>query len=233
MNTNLCKLCDKHINLGYEYTTPCNHEFCYICIKTYNLNGNTKCPTCNITINIADDFKFERIHELKRNNYVWLYNSNYGGHWWCYDSTITSQLENIYKDYQKRIALNNNNTSDIQIDNKSLNRKKKSSNNANVGFDGFVNINDDGIDTNIKLDLKSDDDENEEEEIVEPVSYEINIGCFKYKIDVENMKQINIRDSFKQRTIKRISIDQNLSDEDMKQYLMVNSRILGVSGIKF
>ena len=77
--------------------------------------------------------------------------------------------------------------------------------------------------------LKTDSNNNIKENI--PLSYVLNICNCEYKIDFDQMKQINNTNSTKKRNIKRIEIDGKI--ENIEKYLKNNYNVLGIAGVSY
>ncbi len=255
--TNACTICQNKISLPYNLIT-CGHAFCFLCIKTFVLDGHTKCPTCetfiddnlnNVVIDNISDKKLV-IDDDTLEIIFWVYSSAFNNVWWCYDDLTNEHIELIYQDYVKRQNMESddeNNEFDVILD------KNIKHNEGNIiNYDQFAQIMPKYTDKSSTLsglqdhsfDMVSfsscdekdsnDLDSNIKQSVL--LSYIIDVGRSKYKIDFDAMKQINIVDSNKQRRIKRIEIHEkpeNINMEDLHNYLYQNYNIIGIAGIKF
>ena len=98
------------------------------------------------------------------------------------------------------------------------------------------NENDDAVDFNSISNSDSDEQEEKNNNTNHTVSYIVDIHGTSYKLDFDTMKQINLTDITKKRSIKRIEVPnekRNSSANEIKQYLMNTHSILGVAGKKF
>jgi hypothetical protein len=67
----------------------------------------------------------------------------------------------------------------------------------------------------------------------EPLSYVIKIGQTDYKIDFDLMKQINLSELWRKRTIKRLDIHQNINNLNAIFEYLKSQNVVGISGQKF
>jgi hypothetical protein len=207
-------------------------------------DGGSVCPQCNMFI--TDDITKVKIDDLykytvEHRKIFWAYSSNYVDHWWCYDSDSCNQIERIYNDYQSRLdALSSpaiqNLPVDVNIDIKSV----KKSSVANVSPVNHklsdlkdTNSTDNLIDFTDLSDTTSESSSDSYNETVSnsPLSYIIKICGVEYKIDFDQFKQINVTNSNKKRSIKRIILDGQI--ENIENYLKTNYNVLGIAGVKF
>ena len=241
------------------------HLYCFLCIKEYQLltNETTKCPLCNIYTNYMNISVIQNdycVDDLTL-NYLWIYSSNYNDTWWAYNNASNKQIEKIHQDYilnQELIKkLSNNNSDPMQItiqnfkkyNNSQMNKK----NNQILTFD---NINVNNIDNNIIIDDTSVDFDEfyDSDELIdktnkltdkslhnEPLSYIIKCGTigssgyYEYKIDFDSMKQINVMDSWKTRSIKRLElpIDIMITNINKITEYLQSLKVIGIAGKNF
>jgi hypothetical protein len=243
-----CDICHKEVQI--PVCLSCNHSFCFLCASPDKIddmingvclvcdsNGNTSPNNCEL---IEND---KKIDYNSSNNYVWLYSSNYGNTWWCYKREHCEKVELIYVDHclKKQILNGNNNPSNIN-----LKIVKKTSNNKLQSIPSIVSFNtlygsDDESDTDT-VDFSSDYDSNSPPStnlpvipVIQSLSYIVNIYGGDYKLDFEDMKQFNVNDPTKKRTVMRLQILEKTyfsSAKDIRLYLS-NNNIIGVSGKKF
>lgn len=240
---NICKICDKKIALSYKL--KCNHTFCFLCIKTHYLNKYQRCPTCYRNIDSLSPSYIKNYDINFEDGFIWVYSSNFSTYWWCYDSESNKQIELIYNDYLARMKIVEKNLDfDIYYDNKSTSDAKENKN--DIWFDDFTPILVDDSDNSRKIDcvnftqhnnfdaittIFNTNNDNDLSKKKEMLSYVLNIGTSKYRIDFDMMTQINTDNPSKKRSIKRIKIDE--STNDIIPYLKNNMNVLGVAGIKF
>ena len=164
------------------------------------------------------------------NNYIWLYSSNYNGLWWCYNTNQNNQVERTYKDYLIRQPLDKN-TNDITVK-INLNKSDK---NANYYGKNKIKFH--------IIDVESDDDNKlnfTDKEIIncastsqDIISYTISIQSHEYKLDFDSMKQINLLEIWKKRSIRRLTLPSNMSSLcDIIDYLK-SQNVIGITGLKW
>ena len=89
----VCGICNELST--FPIKLQCNHTYCYLCIKTFKLDGNLLCPSCgeffDVNFNLFLDDIDAQYHSQDTYLVRWLYSSNYKDHWWCYDNK-TSDL---------------------------------------------------------------------------------------------------------------------------------------------
>lgn len=238
-----CTICQNEISLPYNLIT-CSHVFCFLCIKTWTLDGHMACPTCETFIDDnLDNIVMNNISDHKGFNprsddtiIFWVYSSAFNNVWWLYNDSTTKHIETIYQDYVKRQNMELSTDSD-EID--VILDKNTNDNEKNViNYDQFAQIAPKDVSNHDPefdmVSFSNDDNTNSGSNTPSnaPLSYIIEIGTSKYKIDFDAMKQINTVDSNKQRGIKRIEINEkpeNINMEDLHQ----NYNIIGMAGIKF
>ena len=102
----ICGICrespDLYINL------PCNHRFCYLCLKGYMLNNkiNRQCPYCkrDISEDILECAKLPTDIDIEKKGVKWYFSGRNGG-WWQYDTTSSLQLESMYHGEKKEFTI--------------------------------------------------------------------------------------------------------------------------------
>ena len=246
-----CTICQNETSLPYNLIT-CGHVFCFLCIKTWVLDGHIECPTCETSIDDnLDNVVIDNISDKKLvidgdTIIFWVYSSAFNNVWWCYNDSQNEHIETIYQDYVKRQNMELSTDSD-EIDvilDKNINDNEENV----INYDQFAQIapkstilsglHDHSFDM-VSFSSSDDNDSNDSDSNAQqnaPLSYIIDIGRSNYKIDFDAMKQINTVDSNKQRGIKRIEINEkpeNINMEDLHNYLHQNYNIIGIAGIKF
>lgn len=219
-----CGICKAVCNLPYKLN--CGDTFCYLCIKLYTIDIDIKCPICSHLI--VDDLNNLKIYDTEgwenclNVPYLWMYSTRYGTSWWCYDPISNTKVETLYKNYihGKEIVSGTTNmdTLDAQID-------------YNLGSHSDAWIDDDNNtiatgeydpyqcpesdDTQdcevIYCDSLDSDNESDDESYVSSqlvLTYELDIGHAKYVINFNTMRQYNANDSSKQRSIRRIDMNE-------------------------
>jgi hypothetical protein len=86
--------------LSTQIFLPCNHKFCYLCIKTTLKFGNDKCPLCKCIVpkDYLENAKAKSgTDNFTRGEVRWMYSGRNGG-WWYYDKIHSEEIE---KNYQK------------------------------------------------------------------------------------------------------------------------------------
>lgn len=83
-------------------TLPCNHTFCYLCIKTtLQTTGNYACPLCRSSVprdTLENASTIISDLEVRTENYAWMYEGRKGG-WWFYEAEHNAQIEETYQKY--------------------------------------------------------------------------------------------------------------------------------------
>ena len=238
----ICNTCHEKPIIPVEL--KCGHNFCFLCITpVIDVINNGSCPdlVCGYqdkNYELCNDEKTEHVGNSEY--YVWLYSSNYGNTWWCYQREICGKVEKIYMDYclRQKILSNDNSVKDI-----SLTIHKKSVSTTSLPKVGsFVELDNDSDNTETEsVDFESiSGSESDKEELKEKknqiISYNVTIYGTEYKLDFDLMKQINLNDTMKKRNIKRVEIPneyRNKKASDIKQYLVNTYLVLGISGKKF
>lgn len=240
-----CNICHEKPIIPIEL--QCGHNFCFLCVVPSMLEmiSENICPSMCNTQNNCELFNEKKpVHSIDFKYYVWLYSSNYGNTWWCYQRETCEQVEKIYNDYcLRQQILNDNSTSKNNI-NLTLTQNTTKKPKQTLLPKSFAqldtasndsNENDDAVDFNS---ISSSDYNGQEEtnNTNHTVSYIVNIHGTSYKLDFDAMKQINLTDTTKKRSVKRIVVPnekRNCSANEIKQYLMNTHSILGVAGKKF
>lgn len=226
--SNICNIC-KNTCYG-EILLSCGHLFCYICLKTYTLQYELQCPVCKIELTI-DLNNVTTETELSAGIY-WLYAANYGNGWWCYNETEIKNIEKIYKDFLKR-----NYNSDIESDDEQDETVAKTKSTNQNDDSSVINTGAVTFDMIDYSSSESGDEQDNEDKLSTGTGpkalpdYTVMVGINKYLIDFENMKQININNPKKQRTILRIEIPDNITD--IKKYMIDTLNIKGIGGVQF
>lgn len=79
---------------------PCDHIFCYLCLKTTLKFGNNKCPQCRCCV--PDDFMEKAIAAKSTSTFdvksgvKWMYGGRVGG-WWFYENSHNLDIEAAYQ----------------------------------------------------------------------------------------------------------------------------------------
>lgn len=151
----------------------------------------------------------------KKNPFRWLYAAAYTPTFWVYDLETNELLEKYYNEF---MGIN----SSSKVKKLSL---LKTKNNSSDSLNDTNST--DSEDTYVigSIDKKADPSK--------PKIYSIFIENRLYRIDFNKMKQINVWDMTKQRSIKRVSIG-NLTDPIQVNTLLKNTfSVKGVAGKKF
>lgn len=228
----LCILCNNNVSLPYNLN--CDHTFCYLCIKTYYLSNNKKCPTCNTDIldNLSSIQYNNILEEVNNRSTFWLYSSNHPNFWYAYDKKSNDAINTLYVDYFTNNQANNKNKHiapvSLSIGNDGNGNSGNNNNNSSQHNNNFVPLKVNGDDNNY-VNFKDDGKMYMDQA---PLSYIINIGSFEYQIDFKNMKQSNVMDPSKKRTIKLLEYDPVKDNPNVINFLK-NNNVLGISGIKF
>lgn len=234
---NVCSICDQVPTFPMKLT--CGDTFCFLCIKTHIIISSITCPKCGQFV--SDDLNNVLLNEVDdegvfASTVYWMYSSNVGNFWWCYDKMTSRAIENMYQHYNNLKNQDNNveDGSHIDIDFKNIktrrSRKKKvgiSENFQAVDSVAFDPVNFDEISES------SSSEDGEEESVTgnyDGVMYSVQIGKMKYRIDFDAMKQINLLDTYKKRTIRRVEVPDSVN---VPAYLKNTHRVLGIAGIKF
>lgn len=142
----------------------------------------------------------------------WLYTGSFTG-WWLYDLDNMNKLDKIFKDFNKPInnmddlsKINNlikfHNGSDIKTINDNEKRYEF------VAFEEDDMIVDDG-----------------------PINYNIVIGTEEYRIDLNLMKQFNIKNPINQRGIHRLDLGHLSKEDKFKKLISFGAK--GINGKVF
>lgn len=223
---NTCNICYNDLIVPVIY--PCSHIFCLLCLDL----GTINCPSCDIEIkNMQSQYQ-----NIKYKNHIWLYSSNFNNKWWCYDIKSTRMIETIYTDYCLIKEMNDIYT-DLDL---GINLRKKIT--KTISNDAaYIKINDDDLDNYDEVNFEDDDSLNKSfssDQIKKKSSgipYIIKAGNTEYRIDFENMRQINTIDNTKTRKIKRLEIPNSIIEDgydEILEFLKCNN-VIGISGKKF
>ncbi|XP_014219824.1 E3 ubiquitin-protein ligase RNF146-A-like isoform X2 [Copidosoma floridanum] len=102
-----CAVCLQ--NCIHPARLPCNHVFCYLCIKGV-ANQSKRCPMCRqeipagflehpqlLEVSLSDKREVTVIdtEQTPQEEYQWFYEGNNG--WWQYDPRTNAELETAYK----------------------------------------------------------------------------------------------------------------------------------------
>lgn len=240
-----CNLCSNIAHIPIKLT--CSHITCFLCLK-YTLletNQNVVCSTCPICY-ISNDINLDSLtntytHNDDCPNYVWLYSSNYNDMWWAYQNKPNNKLEKIHKDYLIRQEIANAQTS--QENSIKINISKTKQKNKIVNYDvpiTFDNITIDD-DTDDCVDFDDIDNISDENKHVTnhidffELSYVIKCGMYEYKIDFDSMKQINVVDVWRKRSIKRLEVPIDIIKTNMGSIVnyLKSQNVIGIAGHKF
>ena len=148
---------------------------------------------------------------------IWIYAGVFTG-WWCYDDVQNMKINRIYKDYCIRNNINDEKifgTTDLSSVVPKILSKKNLYVSDPVNFDNNIII--------------CTNNENKYD-----IDYIISMSDDDYRIDFENMKQINISDPKKQKSIKQICIPYEIYIDQIAfvKYLK-NYDVKGICGKKF
>lgn len=108
-----CVICFNPLYM--KLTLPCNHLFCFSCIKgqlvRLSRHQTAKCPLCNrpLSAQLVSQIKknpktlqnivIDNSHKDDRDGY-WFYSGRQNG-WWAFDITSNESIENLYQKHQK------------------------------------------------------------------------------------------------------------------------------------
>jgi hypothetical protein len=208
----------------------CNHLFCFLCLEEKILeNKKDQCPSCLGLLN------FKTVVNISSENYIWLYSSNCNDKWWCYNKIQNLKIENIYKDYTMRQNLlkKDDEIDDFKIKIPKFGKKSKPVINSDELYES-IDIQNDSSSICVNFgdysNIKKVSDEICSQNSY-PLSYILEIGEFDYKIDFDNMKQINMIDTWRKRSIKRVEVPTDT--KNLTNFLKDKFDIVGVAGQKF
>lgn len=147
----------------------------------------------------------------------WLYSSAFNNGWWCYAPKYYKQLDAMYKQHCKKKNYNNKKVIKCV---KILSSDKLKNDEKCVDLVDFSDTNEDD----------NDDNSDNEEQII---NYTLVIDKVEFKIDMENMRQINMEDMTKRRHINYLDIPNNITDvHDIVKFL-IDHKIKGIAGTNF
>lgn len=106
INEQICPVCQD--SLTHPLTLPCDHTFCYLCIKGVFARKRL-CALCRQPIPEHYILKPPGNSELsssslRKPEFCWLYEAKNGG-WWLYEERISSVIEEAYQDKKEFIKL--------------------------------------------------------------------------------------------------------------------------------
>ena len=84
------------------YSLPCEHTFCYLCLKQAAETGGMNCPLCRAIIPqyVLEEAKIsDEVFVLEDKAGSWMYSGRTSG-WWFYTPEIDSKLEVSWQAYQ-------------------------------------------------------------------------------------------------------------------------------------
>lgn len=96
-----CVIC--YEKLQSPIILPCDHEFCYQCLKTTLVFGNYKCPQCRCIV--PDNFLEKAIAAKSTSTFIiddgvkWMYSGRQNG-WWFYENSHNQIIEEAYQKMQ-------------------------------------------------------------------------------------------------------------------------------------
>jgi hypothetical protein len=210
-----CEICQEIPLIPLQLS--CDHQYCFLCLAKGMLDGIMSCPSCH------SEFNYKKIDS--ENRYLWLYSSCLSDNWWCYDKDQNVQIEEAYQAYKDDnveikipISIKLNSSKIITTTLKQLPNQPS--------FQSF-NISDPD---DVCVDFT--DDTNPPKKM--PPSDIIDINGTDYKLDFANMKQMNTKENWKKRDIKRIVIPSELFKMDsIIYYLKYEKDVNGIAGTKF
>ena len=93
-----CSICFEPLQT--PIVLPCDHSFCYLCLKTTLKFGNNKCPQCRCCV---PDCFIEKAIAAKststfdvKDGVKWMYGGRVGG-WWFYENSHNVEIEGAYQ----------------------------------------------------------------------------------------------------------------------------------------
>lgn len=168
---------------------------------------------------------------------IWLYSEATSG-WWCYDDENNIKINKMYLEFCKNKMKVNASWKKEKIEKINLKQHiiqiKQIDNDTNDLVD-FSDINSENTNEQDDISLNSDSttisEQNENEEIINNI---IKTGGGKYKIDFNNMMQINHYDIKKRTFIMFLKIPENIFNNPttLKKFL-IDNKVKGVTGINF
>ncbi len=144
-------------------------------------------------------------------NRVWLYSGIFHG-WWCYNEKHNIKINRMFKDYCQRNGINFTDIICKKIKSKKIMPKHE----LKEDFD-LINFEDE------------EEDPVHEHSIV--VDYIIRVGDDTFRIDLDKMKQINVIDPKKQRSIKYIDLpEESLGNANEIIKHLKDNGVKGIAG---
>jgi len=202
-----------------------SNKICNLCNNTLispikSVNSDANCFLC-----LMYNFMINKLANSE-NNYIWLYSSNYNEFWWCYDKSQNLQIENTYKDF----LLKQNSVKNDDISIKIKINKSKENHKYDISKINFHAID---IESDEETKLNFTDEYIIESTNIVPISYIMQIQSTEYKLDFDSMKQINLSELWKKRSIKRLTIPSSTySFLEIITYLK-SQNVIGITGTKF
>jgi len=256
--SNVCSICDQVPTFPIKLS--CDDIFCFLCIKTHIIISSIGCPKCGKFV--SDDLNNVLLNEVDDDNVFvstvyWMYSSNVGNFWWCYDKITARIIENMFQHYNNlknncgvdnKVPEDDCSAPDIDVDLKNIRvgrsrikkvgMPEKFQSVASISYEpvNFDSYSDSSTNSDSDNDSDSNSDDDSKSEDVNSGNYDgnmysVNIGKMKYRIDFDTMKQINLLDVYKKRTIRRVVVPDSVSN--IAGYLKNDHRVLGIAGIKF
>lgn len=190
-------------------TLPCNHQFCFLCIKGVVLSARATCPLCrrdidpdvlhNVTVHIN---KFQTQHDAQAPQ--WAYHGNRFGVW-LFDDATNSLLELQYQQYLTHI------NSPQQTN---LADKRPRSTSTRNSRSTRRRLNDEE---------EQHQEEEEEEESEEFRLFPIFVGNLKFNVDFKDMVQYRCDNPQIRRGVIR----------DTRKALLERTDLKGIAGVVF
>lgn len=204
MQSDQCSICLDEPKLPIKLI--CKHIFCYLCIKSVKLSHyDAKCPNCREPI--SDEILQQIYYDPREGKigdnceYQWLYSAKKKG-WWKFDPEHNTELEELYQEYLRGKK---------KIETEMIVSKYKTKNMQNSDN---IDISESESESSCECEFCNNCDYDDNN------FFTLNIGYLKFKIDFDNMQQINPENEFR-RSIKRIK----------KNELQHEANILGIAGL--
>lgn len=153
---------------------------------------------------------------LTTRNNVWLFSSNFGNRWWCYNEENSKKLDIIMSDYEKRHKSPDNDIKNLSHDSQNIVHTINDKTIANPSYDPVAY--NDQHDNDV---LHHDDSD-----------YTINVGNTKYMIDLDKWQQINLFNKNKKRNLKLLPLPPHLNIMQKVDFLK-NNNVVGIAGTEF
>ena len=113
-----CSICMETPEL--KWTLPCNHSFCYLCLKGAIESANNGCPLCRgpIPNDVYENAKMKDMGswtlELENVDYRWLYSGRNDG-WWAYSDSHNRIIEAAFKSFLQEEMLGDGGDDSVSI----------------------------------------------------------------------------------------------------------------------